>query len=101
MSSEQLWEALAAAPTWERAVDPRYDDLACGVLQVLAGRADPVPSGADLLEAARVAAARFQLDHPAVRQVWVDSGHAVQLERPVELADHIREFALGPADRSS
>ncbi|MGW5359552.1 alpha/beta fold hydrolase [Actinopolymorpha pittospori] len=101
MSSEQLWEALAAAPAWERAVDPLYDELTCGVLQVLAGRADPVPSGAGLLEAVRVAAVRFQLDHPAVRQVWVDSGHAVQLERPAELADHIREFAFGPVDRAS
>ena len=73
---------------------------------MLAGRADPVPSGAELLEAVRVAAVRvaavrFQLDHPAVRQVWVDSGTPSNWSAPAVLADHLREFAFGPVERPS
>ncbi|WP_020576259.1 alpha/beta fold hydrolase [Actinopolymorpha alba] len=92
LSTDQLWHLVEAVESWERAVDPLYDQLPCGVLQVLAGKADPVLWGAELADAVAVAADRFHRMHPGVKQIWVDSGHAIQLERPKELADHLNEF---------
>nr|WP_169738865.1 alpha/beta hydrolase [Jiangella gansuensis] len=94
LTTDQLWQLTQELRRRERDLDAVYEQLTAPVLQVLPGRADPVPWGAQVHAATDAAASRFRAAHPGVTQLWLDAGHAIPLEQPAELAAEIRRFAL-------
>ncbi|WP_345146626.1 alpha/beta hydrolase [Nonomuraea rubra] len=93
LSPDQMWQVIQETEDREQALDSIYARLRCPILQVLAERAEPVPWGEEMHAAAKTAADRLYLTHSHVGQVWLDSGHAIPLEQPQQLAERIVTFA--------
>jgi pimeloyl-ACP methyl ester carboxylesterase len=93
LSFAELRRVADGAAEREDRLEEAYARLACPMLVVLAGEADPVPHGELMLAAVDTAATRLQQLHPEVKLARLACGHAIPLERPRELADLIVGFA--------
>ncbi|MEU6784991.1 alpha/beta hydrolase [Nonomuraea angiospora] len=101
LSPDQMWQVIQETEDREQALNAVYARLHCPSLQVLAERADPSPWGEEMRAAAKTAADRFHQAHPHVGQVWLDSGHAIPLEQPRQLAEQIVTFGTSTGSCSS
>jgi pimeloyl-ACP methyl ester carboxylesterase len=97
LSLAELRRVADEAAEREDRLEEAYARLACPMLVVLAGKADPVPHGEAMLAAVATAATRLQQRHPEVKLARLACGHASPLERPRELADLIICFAAASA----
>jgi pimeloyl-ACP methyl ester carboxylesterase len=97
LSLAELRRVTDEAAEREDHLEEAYARLACPMLVVLAGKADPVPHGEAMLAAVDTAATRLQQRHPEVTLARLPCGHAIPLERPRELADLIIRFTAASA----